>query len=120
MVKTVRPKARATPRKPIPVFGNVAASTALPQPPKTSQNVPKNSAATFLPKFTGAFLSDFNSWGWWKIRQTRFRVKEVSNSTGMVDSEEKEVKRRSGAFPIAQVWPNQIRECYGPWCDAEP
>ena len=44
MVKTVSPKASATPRNPIPSAGNAAASTALPQPPKTSQNVPKNSA----------------------------------------------------------------------------
>ena len=28
----------------MPTSGNVAASTALPQPPSTSQNVPMNSA----------------------------------------------------------------------------
>ena len=44
IVSKVRPKAKATPRKPIPKFGNAAANTALPQPPKTNQNVPKNSA----------------------------------------------------------------------------
>src|ERR1700761_4058048 len=44
MVTTVRPKAKATPTKPIPRAGKAAASTALPQPPKTSQKVPKNSA----------------------------------------------------------------------------
>jgi hypothetical protein len=33
-----------SPSKPIPTCGNAAASTALPHPPKTSQNVPKNSA----------------------------------------------------------------------------
>src|SRR5580765_8525128 len=42
-VTTVRPKASETPRNPIPSAGNAAASTALPQPPKTSQNVPRNS-----------------------------------------------------------------------------
>ena len=45
MVSTVRPKASDTPSRPIPTLGNAAARTALPQPPKTSQNVPKNSAA---------------------------------------------------------------------------
>ncbi len=50
MVRTVRPKAKATPTKPIlkltpgMVDGKAAASTAEPQPPKTSQKVPKNSA----------------------------------------------------------------------------
>src|ERR1700743_2769959 len=44
MVRTVRPKANATPRKPMPSWGKPAASTADPQPPKTSQKVPKNSA----------------------------------------------------------------------------
>src|ERR1700743_1512443 len=44
MVNTVSPKAKATPTKPIPSAGKAAASTALPQPPKTSQKVPKNSA----------------------------------------------------------------------------
>ena len=37
-------KAGATPKSPMPTFGNAAAMTALPQPPSTSQNVPKNSA----------------------------------------------------------------------------
>src|SRR5215510_13482313 len=44
MVSTVRPKANDTPCRPMPTFGNAAASTALPQPPITNQNVPKNSA----------------------------------------------------------------------------
>src|SRR5215467_12837999 len=49
MASKVRPKASDTPRKPIPKFGKAAASTALPQPPKTSPNVPRNSArALFL------------------------------------------------------------------------
>src|SRR5580700_8596989 len=50
MVKTVSPKAHATPKKPMPVLGKPAASTAAPQPPKTSQNVPMNSAAARVPK----------------------------------------------------------------------
>src|SRR3954447_3716699 len=45
MVRTVRPKARETPTKAIPRFGNPAARTAAPQPPNTSQKVPKTSAA---------------------------------------------------------------------------
>src|ERR1700682_2902613 len=44
MVRTVRPKARATPANPMPRPGKPAASTAAPHPPKTSQKVPKNSA----------------------------------------------------------------------------
>jgi len=53
MVSTVRPKARATPTKPMPRLGNAAAKTALPQPPKTSQKVPKNSAAARFERFIG-------------------------------------------------------------------
>lgn len=48
MVRTVKPKANDTPNRPIPTSGNAAANTALPQPPKTNQNVPINSAAIFL------------------------------------------------------------------------
>src|SRR5215204_2279664 len=45
----MKPKAIPTPRKPIPCWTwlsvkNSAARTALPQPPNTSQNVPRNSA----------------------------------------------------------------------------
>src|SRR6185436_12452700 len=43
---TVRPKANDTPSSPIPTSGKAAASTALPQPPRTSQNVPMNSAVS--------------------------------------------------------------------------
>ncbi len=50
IVRTVRPKASETPSRPMPTSGNAAASTALPQPPSTSQNVPKNSAKyLFMP-----------------------------------------------------------------------
>jgi hypothetical protein len=44
VVRTDSPKAKDTPKNPIPRLGNAAASTAAPQPPKVSQNVPKNSA----------------------------------------------------------------------------
>src|SRR5215471_1787834 len=44
MVRTVSPNARATPSNPIPTCGKAAARTALPHPPNTSQNVPRNSA----------------------------------------------------------------------------
>jgi hypothetical protein len=44
MVITVKPNASETPKRPMPTFGNAAANTALPQPPKTSQKVPMNSA----------------------------------------------------------------------------
>src|SRR6202030_238298 len=46
MVSSVSPKAKATPVKPIPSLEKPAASTALPHPTKTSQNVPMNSAPT--------------------------------------------------------------------------
>src|SRR5215470_8361849 len=48
MVRTVSPKASATPANPIPRPGKAAENTAAPHPPKTSQNVPKNSAAARL------------------------------------------------------------------------
>src|SRR5262245_48075606 len=47
-VSTVSPNASETPRRPMPTPGKVAASTALPHPPSTSQNVPRNSAASFV------------------------------------------------------------------------
>ncbi len=46
MVTTVKPKASETPSRPIPTPGKAAAITALPQPPKVSQNVPIASAAS--------------------------------------------------------------------------
>jgi hypothetical protein len=46
MVNTVKPNANETPTNPIPKPGKPAAKTALPQPPNTNQNVPKNSAPT--------------------------------------------------------------------------
>src|SRR5271155_1936333 len=48
MVTTVSPNANETPTRPMPTCGKAAASTALPQPPRTSQKVPMNSAASFL------------------------------------------------------------------------
>src|SRR6188768_3248074 len=44
MVSTVNPKAKLTPRNPMPSDGKPAASTALPQPANVSQKVPNNSA----------------------------------------------------------------------------
>src|SRR5438876_368085 len=44
MVRTLSPNASATPAKPMPRPGKAAASTALPQPPSTNQNVPHSSA----------------------------------------------------------------------------
>jgi hypothetical protein len=52
MVRTVRPKASDTPCNPMPTFGNVAARTALPQPPSTNQKVPRNSAPYCLIDFS--------------------------------------------------------------------
>src|SRR5262245_44237785 len=48
MVRTLRPNANETPSKPIPSSGKLAARTALPQPPSTSQNVPTISATYFF------------------------------------------------------------------------
>src|SRR5271166_6182105 len=62
MVSTVSPKASATPANPMPSAGNAAASTAAPQPPKTSQKVPNISATQrlnkdiFVPVFPRFFL----------------------------------------------------------------
>ncbi len=44
IVRTASPKARATPSRPTPTPGKPAASTAVPQPASTSQNVPIASA----------------------------------------------------------------------------
>jgi hypothetical protein len=60
IVSTVSPKANATPAKPIPkligvsptLAAKTAAKTALPQPPNTSQKVPKHSATHRFPKST--------------------------------------------------------------------
>ena len=46
MVSTVSPNASDTPSRPMPTVGNVAASTALPQPPSTNHIVPSISAMT--------------------------------------------------------------------------
>src|SRR5688572_13325361 len=43
---TVRPNASDTPSSPMPTSGKAAASTALPQPPRTNQNVPSASAVS--------------------------------------------------------------------------
>src|SRR6478672_114904 len=43
---TVRPNASDTPSRPMPTSGKAAASTALPHPPRTSQKVPIDSAAS--------------------------------------------------------------------------
>src|SRR5215472_1470437 len=61
IVSSVKPKASETPTRPTPTLGNPAASTAVPHPPRTSQNVPMNSAATrldklMLPSFGGFAL----------------------------------------------------------------
>src|SRR5512137_2747856 len=47
-VTTVRPKARATPRMPTLPSASDRPRTAVPTPPSTSQNVPRNSAASCL------------------------------------------------------------------------
>src|SRR5437867_1580825 len=59
MVSTVRPKASATPCRPIPTLGKAAARTALPHPPSTSQAVPRNSAAALLVIGIGCLLLAF-------------------------------------------------------------
>src|SRR5690606_38833920 len=50
MVNSVRPKAKATPAKPMPNSGYAAAKIALPHPPNTSQKVPNSSAVQRLIK----------------------------------------------------------------------
>lgn len=61
MVRTVSPKTRETPTKPMPSVGTPAARTAEPQPPKASQKVPKNSAAARLERCIARLLCD----GFW-------------------------------------------------------
>jgi hypothetical protein len=64
MLSTVNPKARETPTKAIPKFRvvlpevsrNLAASTALPHPPNTSQQVPRISAMSRLARGMFSFL----------------------------------------------------------------
>ena len=59
IVNTERPKANETPSSPMPTCGNAAASTALPQPPKTSQSVPRNSADNLCVKLNSFMLHLF-------------------------------------------------------------
>src|SRR5581483_10101199 len=51
IVRSESPNAKETPKNPMPTWGNAAASTALPQPANTSQNVPIISAKNLFPKF---------------------------------------------------------------------
>ena len=60
-VSTVSPNARATPTKPIPSPGNEAATTALSQPPRTSQHVPRNSLVIFPGYADYLFIAFTNS-----------------------------------------------------------
>src|SRR5579883_1037036 len=76
MVKTVKPKANATPTNPIPRLGKAAARTALPQPPSTSQSVPMNSAASFcgmpVPLWREEVVDDSILYCSWKSSQRIF------------------------------------------------
>src|SRR5271163_1670416 len=74
MVRTVSPKAKATPRYPMPTLGTPAASTAAPHPPKTSQKVPKNSAAARLPIGMGDLLERLQMTLPGPVRKSRERV----------------------------------------------
>src|SRR5262249_53801905 len=58
---TVSPKARETPRNPIPRVGKAPASTALPQPPRTRQSVPRNSLVS-LGNIDSPFAASRPSW----------------------------------------------------------
>src|SRR4051812_4734214 len=80
MVSTVRPKASATPSRPIPTSGKLAAMTALPQPAKVSQKVPMPSA-THLWMFWLLCRSIVSSLG-----QANHAVQErLSKRRGIVD-----------------------------------
>src|SRR3982750_366229 len=57
MVSNERPNAKTTPKNPMPVWGKPAASTDLPHPVNTSQNVPSISAAAFLLEEIGKFFT---------------------------------------------------------------
>src|SRR5215510_11791411 len=61
IVSTDKPNAKETPSRPMPTAGKAAASTALPQPPITSQSVPRNSAVSRCESeysFIALFLSE--------------------------------------------------------------
>src|SRR5271169_4401075 len=61
----------------MPSCGKAAASTALPQPPNTSQKVPKNSAASFrdinpsIRRVTDCLLNETRDWVIVQALQTR-------------------------------------------------
>ena len=65
IVSTVKPKANATPNKPIPTSGNAAANTAEPQPPSTSQNVPNTSAKYLFIRNTILKVVRLNNIAYW-------------------------------------------------------
>src|ERR1044071_7746409 len=74
MLTTVKPKASDTPTKPMPISGNLAASTALPHPPKTSQKVPMNSAVSFFDNGMAAPSVEWTIDGQTVREPIRFRV----------------------------------------------
>src|SRR5271157_744244 len=86
MVNTVRPNAKATPKKPIPSCGNAASRTAAPHPPKTSQNVPMNSAASFFDRGIVRFLSRSTSNHWAEKKRGTELYCWCVNSTECEDS----------------------------------
>src|SRR5262245_12245763 len=57
IVTTVRPKAKAIPKTPMPSWGIPALRSALPQPAKTNQKVPSASAANRCPIVPPPYVS---------------------------------------------------------------
>src|SRR5258708_40170758 len=78
MVRTVRPKAKDTPTWPMPRW-TPAARTALPQPAKTSQKVPKNSA---IARFERGIVSPALSCGviFFCEKRTADRAREIDGA----------------------------------------
>jgi hypothetical protein len=64
IVTTANPNASATPTNPIPDCGKAASNTAAPHPPNTSQNVPRNSAASFFDRGMERILSRWTNNNW--------------------------------------------------------
>src|SRR5215213_5485878 len=115
MVSTERPKANETPRRPMPTSGKAAANTALPQPPRTNQSVPRNSAVilcesenssiAFTPPKVSSFGSEAHDSS--KERAIRFHCKKVGIIINLVALE-----------PIATAHPKMARrEVFGPTFD---
>src|SRR3954447_24449620 len=89
IVSTGRPKANETPRSPIPTSGKAAASTAEPQPPKVSQNVPIASATYFL-----VWSMVLGSCSWVLLKGCTTKSLHKSSASGRLSQVEPSAKKK--------------------------